>query len=118
MNDRFGPVAAEYARHRPTDPEAFWDADVARLGPEAVAWDCACGSGQAALALAGRGVRVFATDASAAQLDASEPHPLIRYRQAPAAASGLAAGSVDGVLVAAAVHWFAGPPPSTPRCGA
>lgn len=108
MNDRFGPVAAQYARNRPTYPEAFWDAYVARLGPEAVVWDCACGSGQAALALAGRGVRVFATDASAAQLEAAEPHPLIRYRQAPAEASRLAAASVDGVLVATAVHWFAG----------
>jgi len=109
MNDRFGPMAAEYARHRPNYPEAFWDAYVARLEPRAVVWDCGCGSGQAALALARRGVRVIATDASAAQLDAAESHPLISYRQAPAEASGLAEGSVDGVLVAAAVHWFAGP---------
>ena len=108
MNDRFGPVAADYARQRPTYPEAFWDAYVARLGSAARVWDCGCGSGQAALALATRGVRVIATDASAAQLAAATPNPQISYRQAPAEASGLPSASVDGVVVAAAVHWFAG----------
>jgi hypothetical protein len=51
---------------------------------------------------------VIATDASAAQLAEADPHPLISYRQAPASASGLDDAGVDGVLVAAAVHWFAG----------
>ena len=108
----FGAVAADYARHRPTYPPAFFAAFQARLQPAAgataVVWDCGCGSGQASLALANRGVQVIATDASAAQLAAAAAHPLIDYRQAPAQSSGLAEHSVDGVLVAAAVHWFAG----------
>ena len=110
--DLFGAVSAAYARHRPTYPEAFVEAFRARLTPPPgqppLVWDCGCGSGQAALALARRGVRVIATDASAAQLTAATPHPLVRYRQASATASGLGGASVDGVLVAAAVHWFAG----------
>jgi SAM-dependent methyltransferase len=108
----FGAVSSAYARHRPTYPEAFMDAFRERLQPAAeeppLVWDCGCGSGQAALALAQRGVRVIATDPSAAQLTAATAHPLINCRQASAEASGLAAGSVEGVMVATAVHWFAG----------
>jgi ubiquinone/menaquinone biosynthesis C-methylase UbiE len=104
----FGSVAASYARHRPTYPRAFFEAFVQRLPARPVVWDCGCGSGQASLALAGFGVQVLATDASAEQLAAAPAHPLVHYTQAPAEASGLAENSVDGVLVAAAVHWFAG----------
>jgi SAM-dependent methyltransferase len=104
----FGAVAAAYARHRLTYPAAFFEALLERLPADPLLWDCGCGSGQASLDLADRGARVIATDASAAQLAAAQPHPRISYRQAPAEASGLATASVDGVLVAAAVHWFAG----------
>ena len=105
----FGAVAAAYARHRLTYPPAFFAAFRQRLaGADPLVWDCGCGSGQASLDLAQHGVRVIATDASAAQLAAAPAHPRITYRQAPATASGLAEASVDGVLVAAAVHWFAG----------
>ncbi len=112
--DWFGAVAGEYARHRLTYPPEFFAAFRKRLpaagGPEVpLVWDCGCGNGQAALALAERGVEVIATDASADQLAAAFPHPRIHYRCAEAAASGLADASVDGVVVAAAVHWFAGP---------
>ena len=110
--DLFGSVAAGYARHRPTYPQRFVEAFVQRLQPAAgsaaVVWDCGCGSGQASLALARLGVGVIATDASAEQLAAAPAHPLIDYRRAPAQASGLGETSVDGVLVAQAVHWFAG----------
>ncbi len=104
----FGAVAAAYARHRLTYPAAFFEALLQRLPADPLVWDCGCGSGQASLDLAERGARVIGTDASAAQLAAAAAHPCIHYRQAPAAASGLANASVDGVLVAAAVHWFAG----------
>jgi SAM-dependent methyltransferase len=105
----FGAVARAYARHRITYPQAFFAAFRSHLaGADPLVWDCGCGSGQASLDLAAQGLRVIATDASAAQLAAATPHPRIRYWQAPAEASGLEAASVDGVLVAAAVHWFAG----------
>ena len=108
----FGSVAPGYAQHRPTYPERFIEAFVQRLQPAAgsaaVVWDCGCGSGQASLALARLGVQVMASDASAEQLAAAPAHPLIRYQHAPAQASGLPDTSVDGVLVAQAVHWFAG----------
>jgi SAM-dependent methyltransferase len=104
----FGAVAAAYARHRLTYPASFFELLLQHLPADPLVWDCGCGSGQASLDLADRGARVIATDASAAQLAAAQPHPRITYRQAPAEASSLATASVDGVLVAAAVHWFAG----------
>ena len=104
----FGAVAAAYARHRITYPAAFFDAFLALLPADPLVWDCGCGSGQASHDLATAGARVIATDASAAQLAAARAHPRIRYQQAQAQASGLAGASLDGVLVAAAVHWFAG----------
>jgi len=104
----FGAVAAAYARHRLTYPARFFELLLQHLPADPLVWDCGCGSGQASLDLAERGVRVIATDASAAQLAAAGAHPRVVYRQASADASGLAAASVDGVVVAAAVHWFAG----------
>jgi SAM-dependent methyltransferase len=110
----FGAVAADYARFRLQYPPAFLGLFAARCPrrpgeprPELV-WDCGCGSGQAATALAEHVGAVIATDASAEQLAAAFPHPRVTYRRASAESSGLPAQSVDGVLVAAAVHWFAG----------
>src|SRR5439155_190677 len=71
-----------------------------------MAWDCATGSGQAAIGLAEQFEQVEATDASAAQLAAALAHPRVRYRQAPADASGLAPHSVELVTVAQALHWL------------
>jgi len=101
-------VAADYAAFRPTYPPAFFAAFASHCAARNVVWDCGCGNGQAALDLAAQFARVEASDASAAQLAQAVRHPRIRYRQAPAHASGLAGASVDGVLVAAAIHWFAG----------
>jgi len=106
-SDLFGAVAADYARHRLTYPAAFFAQFAARLhGPRV--WDCGCGNGQASLDLAAQGLSVVATDASEQQLAQALPHPQVKYHCASATASGLADASVDGVLVAAAVHWFAG----------
>jgi len=71
-------------------------------------WDCGCGSGQASIALAKHFDQFVATDASAAQLQQAQPHARVTYAEAAAQASGLEPKSVDGVLVAMAVHWFAG----------
>src|SRR5262249_48916706 len=62
--------------------------------------------GQAAVSLASRFDRVFATDASREQIDNAEVHPKIVYRVAPAEESGLERASVDLVTVAQALHWF------------
>jgi SAM-dependent methyltransferase len=80
---------------------------LADVAPEhELVWDCATGSGQAAVPLADHFARVIATDASAQQIANAEPHPQVEYRVAQAEQSGLESHSVDLVTVAQALHWF------------
>lgn len=104
--DHFSRQAAGYARVRPRYPAALF-AFLADLAPgTAAAWDCATGSGQAAIGLAERFDVVEATDLSAAQIARAAPHPRVRYRVAPAEACGLPDAAVDAVTVATAAHWL------------
>ena len=104
--DHFSSVAREYAASRPGYPDELF-AWLASLAPGlGIAWDAGTGSGQAAIGLAGRFDHVIATDASAEQIAAAEPHARVEYRVAPAERSGLAAGSVDLAAAAQALHWF------------
>lgn len=104
--DHFGGVARGYASFRPTYPRALFDW-LAEVAPSrSLAWDCATGSGQAAVDLAAGFAHVIATDASAAQIAQATPHPRVEYRVATAEDSGIATGSVDLVAVAQALHWF------------
>lgn len=106
FKDHFGGHAQDYARFRPTYPAALYTY-LAGLAPaRELAWDCATGSGQAALGLAVHFAHVVATDASAGQIAAAAAHPTIEYRVAPAEHSGLASANADLVTVAQALHWF------------
>ncbi len=106
FSDHFSGVAGAYAEFRPRYPEALFDWLADFAPSREVAWDCATGSGQAAVALASHFECVVATDASAEQIAAATPHPQVEYRVARAETSGLAADSVDTVTVAQALHWF------------
>ncbi len=104
--DHFSGHAEDYARFRPRYPVELYE-HVAALAPgRARCWDCATGSGQAAVALAEHFDAVIATDASDAQLASASPHPRIEYRRERAERTSLAPRSVDLVTVAAALHWF------------
>jgi len=105
FKDHFSAQSAGYARHRPHYPAELFEF-LAGLGGRQLAWDCATGNGQAAIALARHFDRVIATDASSAQIDAAIAHPGVSYRVATAEASGLEADSVDLVAVGQALHWF------------
>ncbi len=105
FKDHFSAQSAGYARHRPHYPRALFEY-LAGLGRCRRAWDCATGSGQAAVALADFFDAVIATDASQAQIDAAVSHPRVRYRVAAAEESGLPGDSVDLVTVGQALHWF------------
>lgn len=102
----FSPLAAAYARARPRYPEALYAWLAAQSPGHRLAWDCATGSGQAAIGVAEHFQRLVATDVSREQIRHAPPHPRIDYRVARAEASGLADGSVDLVTAAAAAHWF------------
>lgn len=106
FKDYFSEQAAGYASFRPRYPERLFDflADIAPR--RAQAWDCATGSGQAALGLAKYFDRVIASDASPEQISNATPHPRVEYRVVPAEKSGLRKGSVDLLAVAQALHWF------------
>lgn len=104
--DHFSGHAEAYARHRPGYPPGLFAA-LAELAPgHAAAWDCGTGNGQAAHALAAHFERVYATDASEAQVRQAAPHPRVNFATAPAEASGLPDASVDLITVAQAYHWF------------
>jgi len=106
FKDHFSRLAAQYAEFRPRYPGALFDF-IARNSPgRALAWDCACGSGQATLDLAERFAAVIATDASPEQIAAAKPHPKVTYSVARAEESGLAKESIDLVTVAQSLHWF------------
>jgi len=106
FRDHFSSVAAGYAAYRPHYPDALF-AYLASLPPRRdLAWDCACGNGQATLGLATHFTRVIGTDASPAQLEFATPHPRIEYRVGLAERSGLSQGSTDLVTVAQALHWI------------
>jgi hypothetical protein len=95
FEDHFSDFADCYARHRPRYPEGLF-AYLAGIAPgRTLAWDCATGNGQAAVALAGRFERVHATDASRAQIDRAEPHDRVVYRVEAAEEVSLRSGSVD-----------------------
>jgi SAM-dependent methyltransferase len=104
--DHFSSAADRYAIFRPSYPRELF-ALLADLCPhQAVAWDCATGSGQAASGLTEHFGHVIATDASAQQIEQAKAHPRIEYRVATAEASGLPDQSVDLITVAQALHWF------------
>lgn len=106
FKDHFSGHAGSYASYRPGYPAALirFLADCCRC--HGLAWDCATGSGQAAVALSRHFERVIATDASATQLRSAVANAAVEYRCAPAENSGLAERSVDLVAVAQALHWF------------
>jgi len=106
FKDHFSRQAADYARFRPRYPEKLFRY-LATIAPgKQLAWDCATGNGQAAVALAEVFERVIATDASESQIENAETHARIEYRIAPAENSGIESNCVDLITVAQALHWF------------
>lgn len=106
FKDHFSVAAHEYDRFRPAYPPALIDFLAAVAPARRLAWDCATGTGQAAVALAERFERVIASDASAAQVGHAVAHPRVDYRVATAEDCGLPSRSAELVTVAQALHWL------------
>lgn len=106
FRDHFSDHAADYSQGRPTYPDALFDWLATLVPTSTHVWDCGTGNGQAAVALAARFGSVFATDASAEQIEAATAHDRVRYAVTPASKSGLPDHSVGLVTVAQALHWF------------
>jgi SAM-dependent methyltransferase len=104
--DHFSGLSARYAVYRPRYPEGLFDAIAAASGRRGRLWDCATGSGQAAVPLAARFDSVVASDASLQQLGAARSHPRVRYVAALAEAAPIPERWADVVTVAQALHWL------------
>ena len=106
FKDHFSTQADNYARYRPHYPAELYRYLASLPAARQLAWDCATGSGQAAVALAESFAQVIATDASPQQLERAQPHQRVRYQVAMAESAPLADASVDLITVAQALHWF------------
>lgn len=106
FKDHFSGHADEYTRYRPSYPAELFNWHAQRAPAHALAWDCATGSGHAALGLVAHFDAVIATDASPEQIANAHAHPRVRYAVASAEDSGIAARSVDLIAVGQALHWF------------
>jgi len=106
FRDHFSARSAHYARYRPHYPAELFEFLAGLTNKHSLAWDCATGSGQAAIALSAHFERVVATDASEAQIEAAVAHRGVSYRIAAAEDSQLDAASVELITVGQALHWF------------
>ena len=106
FRDHFSKVASGYAAYRPRYPAALFDFLAEHAPGHSLAWDCACGNGQATLDIAERFEHVIGTDPSEAQISQAPPHPRIEWRVAPGEQSGIPKATCDLVTVAQALHWL------------
>ena len=104
--DHFSRLSSRYAVYRPRYPEGLFDAIAAASPRRGQVWDCATGSGQAAVPLAARFDTVIASDASRQQLRSASPHPRVHYCAALAERSPIRERWADVVTVAQALHWL------------
>ncbi len=106
FRDHFSQRSGQYARHRPRYPDKLFRFLASCCRGHGLAWDCATGNGQAAIALSQFFDEVIATDASAGQIGAAIAHRGVTYRVATAEDSQLEDAVVDLITVGQALHWF------------
>jgi ubiquinone/menaquinone biosynthesis C-methylase UbiE len=106
FKDYFSKQASDYTIYRPHYPEALFEYLATLVFSHQRAWDCATGSGQAALGLTPYFEEIIATDASEKQIANVFEHKKITYLVTPAEKTGIETHSVDLIVVAQALHWF------------
>lgn len=104
--DLFSTQSDLYAKFRPTYPQELYDHILSFVKEKNIAWDCATGNGQAAVALADHFKKVLATDISAAQIEKAAKKKNIDYVVCPAESTPFADDTFDLVTVAQAYHWI------------
>jgi SAM-dependent methyltransferase len=105
----FGARANAYASVRPLYPQSLF-AWLAQQCPERIsALDIACGNGQASSPLLKYFQQVLACDASLEQIKAGADQSGLQLFVAEAQSQPLPNQSLDLILVAQALHWFATP---------
>ncbi|MDP3847286.1 MAG: class I SAM-dependent methyltransferase [Pseudomonas sp.] len=107
ISELFGASASNYANYRPHYPAPLF-AWLAQHSPaNLLALDIGCGNGQASRPLCEHFAQVLACDGSFAQLAAAEPRANLQLLVADARQLPIAPDSLDLIIVAQALHWFA-----------
>jgi SAM-dependent methyltransferase len=110
--ERFSSRVDNYARYRPSYPQAAIDLLAARCGlsPAAVVADLGSGTGILTELLLARGAQVFAVEPNDAMRAAAEArlgaHPGFRSVKGTAEATALAGDGIDLLVAGQAFHWF------------
>ncbi|MFN2457085.1 MAG: class I SAM-dependent methyltransferase [Chitinophagaceae bacterium] len=104
--DLFSNHAALYSKFRPTYPKELYEYIISFVDKKDIAWDCATGNGQAAIALADYFKKIIATDISEDQLRNAVVKPNIIYKISTAEKTPFPDGTFDLITVATAYHWF------------
>lgn len=104
----FGNRASAYANFRPTYPQALFTWLAKHSPTHQRALDIACGTGQASRPLQRHFDQVLACDASLEQLRAADLQGIDHFA-AEACSLPLGDDSLDLIVVAQALHWFATP---------
>lgn len=106
FKDHFSENSEEYKRFRPKYPAELFSYLALISTEQQKAWDCATGTGQAAVSLAEYFSTVIATDASETQIKNAEKKQGVTYQLATAENSNIENNSIDLITVAQALHWF------------
>ena len=106
FSEAFSYQAKDYGKYRPTYPDSLFKFLSGLVTNHKDAWDCATGTGQAALGLQKYFDHVHATDCDEEQIFNATPHSKVHYSLAPAEASNLPDSYVSLVTVAQSLHLF------------
>lgn len=105
----FSIDSGQYAQFRPTYPASLFTWLAEKAPRHTLALDVAAGSGQATQGLVPRFDTVLACDASVTQLQEASGWATAKRFAANAERLPLTSGTVDLLVVAQALHWFATP---------
>lgn len=105
---RFSSVAADYARYRPSYPDALvdWIIHEADLAPGARVADIGCGTGISTRLFAVKGLDALGVEPNDAMRGQAEREGGARYLKGRAEATGFPAASFDLASAAQCFHWF------------
>jgi ubiquinone/menaquinone biosynthesis C-methylase UbiE len=104
--DNFSVQSDQYAKYRPTYPDAFFEYLNSIIQNKQSAWDCGTGNGQVASELAKTFENVYATDISQSQIDNALQAENVFYSVQPAEKTNFEEGLFNLIIVAQAIHWF------------
>jgi SAM-dependent methyltransferase len=102
----FRHQARHYAEFRPDYPPEMFTYLASQCANRKLVWDCATGSGQAAIGLGKHFDRVIATDISQEQISFAKQNPSVTYKVAPAEKTHLPDAVFDLVTIFQALHWL------------